>query len=181
MATTTTTTQTSTSSLSILADYELHHSGSEVPQLPERVPVSHAAQPASWPSNSRRIPAYRPVDRELDQSERPAGSNPAEFVFIQVMLHGVWLNAVGSALVSGISPKGLLTIHSLWLACGGSQGGESTTGSSGMTSGGSFNHIRICACLSSVRVANQYQFTSTLSLAIPLTRIELSIPFARQK
>ncbi|KAF4285266.1 hypothetical protein KXW98_007805 [Aspergillus fumigatus] len=93
MATTTTTTQTSTSSLSILADYELHHSGSEVPQLPERVPVSHAAQPASWPSNYRRIPAYRPVDRELDQSERPAGSNPAEFVFIQVMLHGVWLNA----------------------------------------------------------------------------------------
>ena len=94
MATTPTTTQTSTSSLSILADYELHHSGSEVPQLPERVPVSHAAQPASWPSNYRRIPAYRPVDRELDQSERPAGSNPAEFVLIQVMLHGVWLNAV---------------------------------------------------------------------------------------
>ncbi|GFF54571.1 hypothetical protein IFM58399_09855 [Aspergillus lentulus] len=93
MATTTTTTQTSTHSLSILADYELHHSGSEEPQLSERGPVSQPAQLANWPSNYRRLPAYRPVNHELDQSERPAGSNLGEFVFIQVMLHGVWLNA----------------------------------------------------------------------------------------
>ncbi|GFF59086.1 hypothetical protein IFM46972_11289 [Aspergillus udagawae] len=93
MATTATTTQTSTNSLSILADYELHHSGSEESQSSERAPLSQAAQPANWPSNYRRVPAYRPANHELDQSERPAGSNPGEFVFIQVMLHGVWLNA----------------------------------------------------------------------------------------
>ncbi|KAF7131375.1 hypothetical protein CNMCM5793_004546 [Aspergillus hiratsukae] len=93
MATTATTTQTNTNSLSILADYELHHSGSEEPQLSQRAPISQVAQPANWPSNYRRVPAYRPANHELDRSERPAGSNPAEFVFIQVMLHGVWLNA----------------------------------------------------------------------------------------
>ncbi|RHZ62435.1 uncharacterized protein CDV56_100060 [Aspergillus thermomutatus] len=100
MSTTATTTQTNTNTLSILADYELHHSGSEEPQSSEREPVSQAAQaqPANWPSNYRRMPAYRPVNRELDLSERPAGSNPAEFVFIQVMLHGVWLNASAARL-----------------------------------------------------------------------------------
>lgn len=40
------------------------------------------------------MPAYRPANRELDLNDRPAGTNPAEFVFIQSMLHGVWLNAV---------------------------------------------------------------------------------------
>ncbi|GFF89036.1 conserved hypothetical protein [Aspergillus udagawae] len=93
MATTATTTETSTNSLSILADYELHHSGNEESQSSERAPLSQAAQPANWPSNYRRVPAYRPANHALDQTERPAGSNPGEFVFIQVMLHGVWLNA----------------------------------------------------------------------------------------
>ncbi|KAF7173774.1 hypothetical protein CNMCM5623_006015 [Aspergillus felis] len=88
MATTATTTQTSTNSLSILADYELHHSGSEEPQSSERARISQAAQPTNWPSNYRRVPAYRPANHELDYSERPAGSNRGEFVFIQVMLHG---------------------------------------------------------------------------------------------
>jgi hypothetical protein len=53
-------------------------------------------QPADWPTDHRRMPAYRPINRNLPFEERPGGSNPGEMVFIQVMLHGVWLNAVRS-------------------------------------------------------------------------------------
>ncbi|KAI9930235.1 hypothetical protein ASPWEDRAFT_23957 [Aspergillus wentii DTO 134E9] len=94
---TTTTTQTNT--LSILADYELHHSGSDnVHESHEPAVPPVQSQPANWPSNHRRVPAYRPINRNLEFDERPAGSNPAEFVFIQTMLHGVWLNAAVSRL-----------------------------------------------------------------------------------
>jgi hypothetical protein len=84
MATITTTTET----LSVLADYEVHHSGSET-VIEETQP-----QPVEWPTHHRRMPAFRPTNRDLSFEERPGGSSPAEMVFIQVMLHGVWLNAV---------------------------------------------------------------------------------------
>ncbi|GFN18185.1 hypothetical protein AtubIFM55763_004588 [Aspergillus tubingensis] len=100
MSSTTTTTTTTTSravdasTLSILSDYEIHHTGSETqpqPRVPrDAVPVS---QPADWPSHYRRIPSYRPVDRNLSYEERSAGTSPVEYMFIQTMLHGVWLNA----------------------------------------------------------------------------------------
>ncbi|OQD80701.1 hypothetical protein PENANT_c033G07866 [Penicillium antarcticum] len=95
MATTTTTT-TTTQTLSILADYEVHHSGNDH-QDEHTSPVT-APQPADWPIEHRRMPAYRPTNRNLPFEERPGGSNPAEMVFIQVMLHGVWLNAVGTPI-----------------------------------------------------------------------------------
>lgn len=82
---TTTTTQT----ISLLADYEVHHSGSDAVNERETLP-----QPVEWPTHHRRIPAFRPTNRNLSFEERPGGSNPGEMVFIQVMLHGVWLNAV---------------------------------------------------------------------------------------
>lgn len=94
MSVTTTTTQPNT--FSVLSDYELHHSGTESPQPPQ-VPQPQPQlqpQPENWPSNHRRIPPFRPINRQLDRSQRPAGSNAPEFVFIQAMLHGVWLNAV---------------------------------------------------------------------------------------
>lgn len=101
MSSTTTTTTTTTSravdasTLSILSDYEIHHTGSETqpqPRVPrDAVPVS---QPVDWPSHYRRIPSYRPVNRNLSYEERSAGTSPVEYMFIQTMLHGVWLNAV---------------------------------------------------------------------------------------
>lgn len=85
---TTTTTQT----ISLLADYEVHHSGSDAVDAVNEHEAS--PQPVEWPTHHRRIPAFRPTNRNLSFEERPGGSNPAEMVFIQVMLHGVWLNAV---------------------------------------------------------------------------------------
>ncbi|KAJ5872254.1 uncharacterized protein N7529_004607 [Penicillium soppii] len=93
MATTTTTTTTQT--LSVLADYEVHHSGAD--HESEHEPVT-SPQPVEWPTHHRRMPEFRPTNRNLSFEERPGGSNPAEMVFIQVMLHGVWLNAAVSRL-----------------------------------------------------------------------------------
>ncbi|RAK97978.1 uncharacterized protein BO80DRAFT_467423 [Aspergillus ibericus CBS 121593] len=100
MSTTTTTTTTHTSTLSILSDYEIHHTGSETQPQPQAPSTSTPAvsQPVDWPSNYRRVPPYRPANRNLDYDERAAGASPAEYVFIQSMLHGVWLNAAVSRL-----------------------------------------------------------------------------------
>lgn len=88
---------TNTSALSVLADYELHHSGSEPsPNASQNTtsPSPTQQQPANWPTNHRRVPPYRPANRSLSFEERAAGSNVPEFIFIQSMLHGCWLNAV---------------------------------------------------------------------------------------
>ncbi|PWY62326.1 hypothetical protein BO83DRAFT_412664 [Aspergillus eucalypticola CBS 122712] len=105
MSSTTTTTATTTSravdasTLSILSDYEIHHTGSETqpqPRVPrDAVPVT---QPVDWPSHYRRIPSYRPLNRNLSYEERSAGTGPVEYMFIQTMLHGVWLNATVARL-----------------------------------------------------------------------------------
>lgn len=91
---------TNTTALSVLADYELHHSGSSQnttsPSPSPSPSPPQQQQPANWPTNHRRVPPYRPVDRSLSFEERAAGSNVPEFIFIQSMLHGCWLNAVCS-------------------------------------------------------------------------------------
>ncbi|KAL5340409.1 hypothetical protein BJX70DRAFT_361688 [Aspergillus crustosus] len=96
MSTTTTTTPATT--LSILADYELHHSGADPSSNNQNTassssPAQSATQPPTWPSDHRRVPPYRPINRNLDQAERAAGASVPEYIFIQSMLHGVWLNA----------------------------------------------------------------------------------------
>ncbi|GKZ20525.1 hypothetical protein AbraIFM66951_005850 [Aspergillus brasiliensis] len=98
--TTTTTAAVEASTLSILSDYEIHHTGSETqPQSQAaRDSTPTVSQPVDWPSHYRRIPSYRPVNRNLSYEERTAGMNAAEYVFIQSMLHGVWLNASVSRL-----------------------------------------------------------------------------------
>ncbi|KAF7715072.1 Uncharacterized protein PECH_003542 [Penicillium ucsense] len=100
-------TSTTTGSLSVLADYEVHHSGTEQNDaLAATSSNSSGAPPASeWASHWRRMPAYRPVNRHLDLAERPAGNgHPAEYAFIQIMLHGCWINS---------------TISKIWRATGG--------------------------------------------------------------
>ncbi|KAL4790683.1 hypothetical protein BDV19DRAFT_371910 [Aspergillus venezuelensis] len=102
MSTTTTTTATARhpTTLSLLSDYELHHSGQSESQTP--VPPSipsqslsspNASNPPTWPTTHRRVPPHRPINRSLDFNERSAGASVPEYIFIQSMLHGVWLNA----------------------------------------------------------------------------------------
>ncbi|RAL07222.1 uncharacterized protein BO97DRAFT_264780 [Aspergillus homomorphus CBS 101889] len=96
-ATTTTSSATRVGTLSVLSDYELHHSG-QVNTSQSSESTASSTQPANWPTDHRRVPAYRPVNRGQNLSERAAGANAAEFVFIQTMLHGCWLNAVASRI-----------------------------------------------------------------------------------
>lgn len=83
----------------ILTDYDIHLTGSEndTTTQPPRVHQnqhSAAESPHNWPSNYRRVPDYRPVNRELDYSERPLGNGTFEFLFLNVMFTGVATNAV---------------------------------------------------------------------------------------
>lgn len=85
-----------------LQDYEVHHSNqlSHHEQSQNPHPESRAASnPASWPTNHRNVPSYRPINRDLDFSERGA-RNTAEAIFAFTMLNGVWINAVRSTLLS---------------------------------------------------------------------------------
>ncbi|KAJ9094997.1 hypothetical protein QFC21_005790 [Naganishia friedmannii] len=69
--------------------------------IPEPV---DATNPADWPEDVRGMPAYRPIDRNLDYSIRPMGANNIEWTFLQFMFSGVrvtglanraWRNTVG--------------------------------------------------------------------------------------
>ncbi|OJJ85013.1 uncharacterized protein ASPGLDRAFT_124290 [Aspergillus glaucus CBS 516.65] len=97
MSVTTTANPITSTSMSVLADYEIHQSGRPYPASPSWHPAPESAsQPNNWPVDHQRVPAYLPVNRNLDRSERPAGSNRFKGMFITVMLHGVWLNSVVS-------------------------------------------------------------------------------------
>lgn len=83
----------------ILADYELHHSsapsenrGSETSGY---TPAEDTPQPAEWDTRHRRVPAYRPVNRDRDQADVRVYLSNAERAFVTVMFTGLFVNAVG--------------------------------------------------------------------------------------
>ncbi|KAE8340694.1 hypothetical protein BDV24DRAFT_151814 [Aspergillus arachidicola] len=99
MSTTTTESPTTRTTVSVLTDYELHHSEPQASAPPNETPTQVSVQhPANWPVDHLRVPPYRPINRNLDWNERTAGTHPAEMAFIQIMLHGVWINAAASRL-----------------------------------------------------------------------------------
>jgi len=79
----------------VLQDYEIRLTGegNGAPVAPVRLAIQ-VENPPGWPQNYRRVPPYRPINRNLDWEQRPDGTNPIERAFIFTMLHGVWLNAV---------------------------------------------------------------------------------------
>jgi hypothetical protein len=100
MSVTTTSNPLTYTTASILADYELTHSESHDLSLnshPNPAPRS-SQNPSDWPTEHRRVPAYRPVNTQLDQSERRVYQNPIERAFIGVMFTGVFLESVSSSL-----------------------------------------------------------------------------------
>ncbi|KAF2688097.1 hypothetical protein K458DRAFT_428878 [Lentithecium fluviatile CBS 122367] len=95
----------------VLADYDLHHSSTEEEHDPSLnahpTPHSESLQhnPSHWPTEHRRVPAYRPVNRELDQSERRVYLNPVERVFVGVMFTGVFLQSTASKVWRGTAGR----------------------------------------------------------------------------
>ncbi|KAF1971863.1 hypothetical protein BU23DRAFT_469978 [Bimuria novae-zelandiae CBS 107.79] len=88
---------------SALADYEIHHTSATDPldptlnahPLPDS---SRYSNPANWPTDERRVPPYRPINTELDQSERRVYQNGVERAFVTVMFSGVFLEATASKI-----------------------------------------------------------------------------------
>lgn len=98
MSTSTTVTTTHPSHSLVLVDYELHRSGppsenstqSQYRTEDSRVDESHSANsPLNWPTDHRRVPAYRPVNTNLDPEERIVFNNRGEQMFIRTMFFGI--------------------------------------------------------------------------------------------
>ncbi|KAH7406222.1 hypothetical protein DE146DRAFT_651088 [Phaeosphaeria sp. MPI-PUGE-AT-0046c] len=87
----------------VLTDYHLHHSeeGLDTSLNAHPAPAASGHNPSSWPTEHRRVPAYRPVNRELDQSERRVYLSGVERVFVGVMFTGVFLESTMSKLWRG--------------------------------------------------------------------------------
>jgi hypothetical protein len=85
----------------VLADYDLHHTGEVDTSLnahpaPNTSTTQSQQNPSDWPTEHRRVPAYRPINYELDQSERRVYLNGIEQAFVGVMFTGVFLESVSS-------------------------------------------------------------------------------------
>ncbi|KAL6243408.1 hypothetical protein RBB50_009400 [Rhinocladiella similis] len=102
MSVTTTSNVVSTNVLHLLADYEIHQTGTpESASHPNPQPVELNTgsdrqsdnNPPWWDRNHRRVPPYRPLNQNLDLEERPDGINTVERLFIFTMLNGVGINA----------------------------------------------------------------------------------------
>lgn len=84
-----------------LKDYTLHVTGKTQTELSAaqreeiaRQECLRAPNPTSWPTNYRRVPHYRPINRFLDPAQRPNGANTGEYIFVNVMLNGVRIQSV---------------------------------------------------------------------------------------
>ncbi|KAF1933855.1 uncharacterized protein M421DRAFT_50172 [Didymella exigua CBS 183.55] len=104
MSVTTTSNPLTYASATVLADYQLTHSSESsvdedafdqsLNNHPAPAPHTHA--PADWPTQHRRVPAFRPVNTRLDQSERRVYQNGVERAFIGTMFTGVWVLSTAS-------------------------------------------------------------------------------------
>ena len=98
MSVTTTANPVTLSLQQTLGDYEVHVTGDSQEARPVASQNSRqsntVANPPSWPRNYHRVPPHRPVNRDLDWSQRPLGANPGEKLFLNVMFTGVSSNAV---------------------------------------------------------------------------------------
>lgn len=99
MSTTTTATATETRThytvQGVLSDYDLHHSqDSDAASNAQPEPANAPQNPSSWPTAYRRVPAYRPVNPDLDPSERRVYPSRVDQAFVVVMMTGVFLQSV---------------------------------------------------------------------------------------
>lgn len=96
MSVTTTANPAAQSVLRALADYELTHSEPQS-RNPEDVGTlnrrSQSAEtkpnPEGWPDDYQGVPAYRPINYELDREQRPWAQPGIETAFVWTMLNGV--------------------------------------------------------------------------------------------
>lgn len=83
-------------SRAVLQDYDIHLTGDDTvaPPNSDSRPPQPAANPPGWDTEHRGVPPHRPINRELDLTQRPLGGNPVGDVFVTTMFTGVFFNAV---------------------------------------------------------------------------------------
>ncbi|KAF2132053.1 hypothetical protein P153DRAFT_394231 [Dothidotthia symphoricarpi CBS 119687] len=89
---------------SVLRDYDIQHSADEPLDTSLNAhpnPSPQTQNPSHWPVDHNRVPAYRPINTELDQSERRVYANGLEQAFIGVMFTGVYLQSAASKIWRG--------------------------------------------------------------------------------
>uniref|UniRef100_A0A0B7K413 Uncharacterized protein n=1 Tax=Bionectria ochroleuca TaxID=29856 RepID=A0A0B7K413_BIOOC len=93
----TTVTDTVTENHRVLRDYRLYHSRGETIITEnvngENTNLSRSVQPPGWDTTHRRVPPYRPADRERSQEEYNVYTSNVERAFITTMFTGVLINA----------------------------------------------------------------------------------------
>ncbi len=99
-----TTTSTATTNVAaplrvVLADYELHKSEPPAGGKPSSSLQRPTQNPPDWPQDHRRMPPYRPVNRNLDRSQIMVYNNGGEHAFIQTMFFGIRLVTVRMPLI----------------------------------------------------------------------------------
>jgi hypothetical protein len=99
MSVTTTTNARILTTANYLADYDLHHSQpSDSASSPAPAPNQHSdssppnGNPANWETQWNRVPAYRPVQNQLDE-QRNTYTSEIERNFVRVMFGGEFLSS----------------------------------------------------------------------------------------
>jgi len=93
--------------LSVLADYELHHSSEPADPPHTNELEAHPAgdaniNPPTWDTQHNRVPPHRPTNPNLDLSTRAVYLNRVEQGFVTIMFTGVFTVHVGvCSLVDG--------------------------------------------------------------------------------
>jgi len=84
----------------VLRDYQIHRSNADPgegvdPTLNEHPEPDPSQNPDNWPQDHRRVPAHRPINRNVDLESRGGnGRNGAEATFVYLMLNGCRINSV---------------------------------------------------------------------------------------
>lgn len=106
MSVTTTANPISQSVLTILADYELTHSGNETTEGTVEAPnprsveeETSSSNPDWWTRDYNGVPPHRPINYNLDREQRPWARPGIETAFVWVMLNGVGAVAVSNSVL----------------------------------------------------------------------------------
>ncbi|PMD62253.1 uncharacterized protein K444DRAFT_507756, partial [Hyaloscypha bicolor E] len=79
-----------------LEDYKIHLTGDKSSSEQAESTPRAATNPPDWPTDHRRVPDYRPVDRNRDVEGRPNGENAFARAFLTIMFTGVVMNATAA-------------------------------------------------------------------------------------
>lgn len=80
-----------------LQDYEVRLTSGDAPApAPPNAdnPRAPVANPPGWADQHRGVPPYRPINRNLDRSQRPLGGSPVGTAFVTTMFTGVSIMSV---------------------------------------------------------------------------------------